>query len=635
MRSMFSADEKQWIFGDTFGLTRLDLSKAPKISKHSAKVFNPHGTLSISTDGKLALMDGRTQTGAYGNDRLVCVGLPGLGIKAETERGRAPAGLYGPSSDAFVLRLDGDRAIDVLRLKDDSFEPFRELPLTGAPSLPELTVGPQAEHAPSRDSYLPRRALRVMPDGRFLALRGDDLLVAGQASLTPGHDELWWALPLRIHPYVAVRLLFVGETAYLVVMDHAADLARIVEVTRGGATRVYELPAIAPPVVTERHILSQVSSDTVIRRDLVTGHDEVFDVGVYNPHPGPEVDPALFHGEAPAAPTRLPGFLDAVGDRVLFVPWHGEHIILLREGRLFDRGLLPGPVGFRRAVLEHFTRVNESLRLLQIQSALSHLDVHPRHPSLPCGSALPDLPPTMEALVATAYTRKLIDCMELRVGGYSWGSFGGYGGAGWLNENVDEPNMARVVQWMIQAGMSPTEADREIERIYGEALGIPHEPRRDGLRLSPGAERLLLRATLESIRGGGKWEVESLPRSWSTEPITSALAIEALQGLTRWRSYKPYNMIQALAMMLASHLGPDALPVLLKLQADHPQPFVYNLWRNANELLIWICHRHPEHKDATMARLGEIKHSDPSWVYEQDLALKALARGAKHLWSNG
>ena len=112
-------------------------------------------------------------------------------------------------------------------------------------------------------------------------------------------------------------------------------------------------------------------------------------------------------------------------------------------------------------------------------------------------------------------------------------------------------------------------------------------------------------------------------------------ANDALQGLHRWRSYRPYNMLQALCMMLAHHLGAEALPVLIKLAQDHDEPFVYNQWRNCSEIIVWICHAHPEHKDATIAQLSAIKKTDSSWAYEQDMAIKALARGAKHLWSNG
>ena len=160
MRSMFSADGKQWIFGDAFGLTRLDLTKAPKVSKHSTKVFNPHGVMSVTNDGKLALMDGRTQTGAYGNDRVVCVGLPGLGIKAEDDKARAPVGLYGPSTDAHVLRIQNDAALDVLRVKGDELENLRSIPLAGATRLDALSVGPQAEIEPDRTRYTPPSSSR-------------------------------------------------------------------------------------------------------------------------------------------------------------------------------------------------------------------------------------------------------------------------------------------------------------------------------------------------------------------------------------------------------------------------------------------------------------------------------------------
>jgi hypothetical protein len=170
-------------------------------------------------------------------------------------------------------------------------------------------------------------------------------------------------------------------------------------------------------------------------------------------------------------------------------------------------------------------------------------------------------------------------------------------------------------------------------------MGIPSESYYQKNPLLSGVpERMLLRAMLESLKVCG-WPVTSTPASWATEPITAALADEAIQRLHTWERYVPYNGVQLLSFMLAHHMGADAVPVLIKLIADFPQPLNWQLYRNAGECLVWLCHRHPQLKASTIAAIQAVNHPESTsggrWTHEKALILAALERGAKHLWSNG
>jgi hypothetical protein len=91
--------------------------------------------------------------------------------------------------------------------------------------------------------------------------------------------------------------------------------------------------------------------------------------------------------------------------------------------------------------------------------------------------------------------------------------------------------------------------------------------------------------------------------------------------------------------MLAHHMGADAVPVLIKLVEDFPQPPNWQLYRNAGECLGWLCHRHPQLKASTIAAIQAVNHPEVAgmggWVHEKVVILAALERDAKHLWSNG
>ena len=55
MRSMFSMDGKQWIYGDVFGVTRVELGERAAVAKHTGKLCCPLGAISMTRKGKLGM----------------------------------------------------------------------------------------------------------------------------------------------------------------------------------------------------------------------------------------------------------------------------------------------------------------------------------------------------------------------------------------------------------------------------------------------------------------------------------------------------------------------------------------------------------------------------------------------------
>ena len=70
-------------------------------------------------------------------------------------------------------------------------------------------------------------------------------------------------------------------------------------------------------------------------------------------------------------------------------------------------------------------------------------------------------------------------------------------------------------------------------------------------------ERLYLRAMLETIRDQG-WKADTIPEAWKSEPITAALALEAIKGLHDWKRRRVYEGMPLLSLMLVHHMGSAA-----------------------------------------------------------------------------
>jgi hypothetical protein len=637
MRSMFSQDGNQWVFGDVFGVTRVDLGKTLKVSKHTIKFANPVGAISMTADGKLGMCDGHEQGGAYGSPMLMGFGLPALGVKH-----KLPHEIAGVMTTPAGVRV-AKPALDVLELHEldgDNLKLERVLSLNAAPSIGALQIGPQRDPATMTEIRPPCTRLRPMPDGRYVVLSSGRQLVAGKVGDASYTDEDWWRAELVTDPLCEVSMEVVGEDVWVAVMDVAQDVAHIAHITRTGVITRYERPSITPPAFTDQHIVTQPTSDEICVRTIATGEEQTFDVSAHNPHSYPTAEASVYKGSpAPPAPTRLPGYLAASGARVFFVPWHGETIVELGSGVVLSRGLEAAPGMFRRLVLESFARHNQALRPLQLRVELSVCEDRAKHNSSTLSYRLPGAPNTLKYAVAGSFVSGLTERYELRAGGWSWSGFGSRAGPSWVTTQASVQEVEQTINWMIQADTIPFEATHTLASIYSDQMGIPSESYyQKHLLLSGVPERMLLRAMLESLKACG-WPVTSAPASWATEPITAAMADEAIQRLHTWERYVPNNGVQLLSFMLAHHMGADAAPVLIKLIKNFPQPLNWKFYHSVGECLVWLCHRDPQLKAGTIAAIQAVNHPEASvvgtWTHEKALILAALKRGAKHLWSNG
>jgi hypothetical protein len=605
------------VFGDVFGIVRVSLGKKLAL-KNTSKATAPRGGVSVDGSGKLVLGNGRVQTGVNGHNEVFLLNLPGLGLRLKRGPFDGPVAFAG----ALVVHL-GWKGLSLYRVEQDSLELERELPLAEPIRLlSPRQVGPHGAETSGR------RLLHLHPDGRFAALSGGRLW-AGRL----GEDVVSWSLEVGLHPTVALDLVRLDEAVCLTVMDHAAGKARLLFVDERTEVQIVEIEAIGLPAVTDGQVVYQPSSELVVRR--TAGGEERFDVAAFNVHPQPAPEPDFYAPSAvPAAPERLPGRLYARADHVLFVPWHAETVVELTTGKVLDRGLLPGPGPLRRGVLEILARHNVALAELQLESSLSHFEPAPKHQQCPMGVCVPDCPPTLTHLVATGFGNRLTDRFALRTHGWAWGAFSHEGGTWKTPPPADLDETLGLLRWMLRADYLPIEVDSELGRLYTDMFGIPSDPHPDREPLVEDAERLWLRATLETIASGG-WPVSEVPERWAREPVTPEMAIASLRGLSSWSRIRPYNGVHLVSCVLTHHLGRDAQPVLLSLIAEHPEPFNWKQYRDAGELLVWLCHRHPELKDASLAAVRAVSHPQPQAAHELQLVVAALERGARHLWSNG
>jgi hypothetical protein len=607
------------VFGDVFGIVRVALGKKLAL-KTTAKAAAPRGGVSVDGSGKLALGNGRVQTGVHGHNQAFLLNLPGLGLRLKRAAFDGPVAFAGE----LVAHLGSGR-ISLYSVQPDELSLERELPLADPlRSLPRHQVGPG-------EGSSGQRLLHVHPDGRFAAFV-EGRLWAGHL----GEGRVVWSLEVALQPTVALDLVRLDEKVCLVVMDHAGGKARLLSIDDRAEPEIelLELEAIGLPAVTDTQAAYQPSSELVVRR-TAGGAEERFDVSAFNTHPYPEPEPGFYlTTTAPPPPDRLPGRLYARGEHLLFVPWHAETVVELATGRVLDRGLLPGAGPLRRGVLQVIARNNAALAQLQLEAALSHLEPAPKQQQCPMGIRLPEGPPTLTYLVATGFACRLTPRFELRTHGWGWGSLSQEGGTWRVSSPADLDETLRLLRWMLRADYLPLEADREVGRLYAETLGIPNAPRPESAPLQRDAERLWLRATLETV-ASCRWPVSDVPERWASEPITPQMAIAALRGLSSWSRSRPYDGLHLVSCALVHHLDRDAQPVLLSLITDFPEPFNWKQYRDAGELLVWLCHRHPDLAASSLAAVRGVSHPHPQAAAELKVVAEALERGARHLWSNG
>ncbi len=224
---------------------------------------------------------------------------------------------------------------------------------------------------------------------------------AGHVGAYPGADAVGWALPLITQSAAEVTFAQTATATWVFVRDASTDHVHPLALSRDGTPLPLEgahgtsgWPSLTAPAVDGATVLTQPDSDTVVARSLADGSAHTYSVAAYNPHPAPQPDLAAFPRGRPPAPTRLPGTLAVLGSRRVFVPWHGETVVLLDRHVAFSRSLDAGAAPFRRLMLERFLELNHALRDLGIEATLTAFERHPRYPSISLNARLPPGPTT-------------------------------------------------------------------------------------------------------------------------------------------------------------------------------------------------------------------------------------------------
>ncbi len=625
--AIFTPDGASLLYADVFGLTRVTPGKTVKV-KHTAKVSEARGALSVNASGTLALVLGRVHTGAHGGRALATVGLPALGLRDKLGGEFYERALVTTAAGDRVLTWASGEELRVQSLEGGALRDDRAVDLASkrARELPAQTVGPQAP------SDARGTGLHALPDGRFV-VRTHLAVYAGRVGADGAGDEVWWSMPLETHPSAEVTFAIEGETVWVFVRDASADLARACVVARDGATRAMELASLAAPAIDGDVILTQPASGTVVARTLSTGAEQSYDVSAWNAHPADAPEAAAFPRGVPPPPTRLPGTLALRGASRWFVPWHGEFAVDLARNASHARGLDAGAGPFRRLLVERFAALNESLRALHVEAQLLAFEKHPSAPRVTLASWLPPLPGDLSGYAAQSLVLSLWSRYKLGTHGYHWGSFGSEGGHLAHARTAPVGEVRALLAWMRAHDWLPTDlASFVADRFHG-GMGIPSEPNPRAFPFDDVGERLFVRAMLETIAAGA-WPEGPVADAWGAEPVTSSMARAALDRLPAYERAHDHNTGHMIAKSLAKHLGPGALPALAVMFSHGARrATVYDQMRAAGEGITWLVHHHPALRDEALAAIDAVA-AEPGSATDIALTRERVARGARHFWSN-
>lgn len=590
------------VLGDAFGLTHLALGASAKV-KSTDKIAAGQGWVSWDPASKLALSDGRVQTGSFAEDGIALLNLPGLGVRAKL------TGLTGPVvllPGRKILRQHSTKLV-IGEVDGDQVREQRSLELTGGRELEARQVGP----AYDGPDIATRGLLAVDAAGVFVSLE-QGVLRAGRIDLDGDQDELFWSMPVACHPSVAKQVGHAEDGVWLAVMDHAEGQVEILSVSREGTAQAQTVESLCLPAVGDGQVYFQPESDRVVRRAWDGSSEESFDVSRHNAHPY-ETDPGDYRRPPLRPPTQLAGELHLAGERALFVPWHREHIVELATGERLDRGLRRDEGPLRRALLEVLASDNAALAPLSMQVRLTAM--HNRSVSIAFA-------PAPRTFVHRAAQSAIAHRFPLRIT-HGWSS------GGHPSEPVELAATRAALGWMRAADVVPLDvvSVRDAYREMVQAHGL--DSGRDPRPFEEDAERVWVRALLETVRAGG-WSGVELGADWESTPITAELAMEAIRALPTWSRPLPSDAFEQLGLALVHHLDRAALPLLLELSKSG-EGMPRDLDRLAGRAMVWLGHRHPDLRDAALAGLQE-QEAAGDWSSDKARLRDALASGARSFY---
>jgi hypothetical protein len=267
--------------------------------------------------------------------RLAVVGAGGAltlldaALRSGREVYHAAGALLPDGSPVYLTRRDGALGLD----RGDATT-WRALP--AAPEALEVSLGPETQ--PPDHGFFVHTCLA--DDGGISLAHGRDERLFGV--LDPDDLTVRDPVRVRLRPSQGSARAFLPGASWHVLVEHrrATDTVTALSVAAGGALRRCTFPALALPARDGHTLWAQSDDATVVQHTL---------------------DGAPLASLSIPAEHRGAGTIFVQHLRPWFVPWHGDAVIDLREGRVFDRAL-PGDPALRRHVAETLRRLHPLAR---------------------------------------------------------------------------------------------------------------------------------------------------------------------------------------------------------------------------------------------------------------------------------
>lgn len=236
----------------------------------------------------------------------------------------APGALLPDGTPVHLTRRDGALGLD----RGDAAT-WRALP--DGTGVLEVSLGPETQ-PPDHGFFV---HTRLADDGGISLALGRDERLFGV--LDPDDLSVRDPVRVRLRPSQGSARAFFPGSSWHVLAEHrrAAGAVTALSVAAGGALRRCTFPALALPARDGHTLWAQPDDATVVQRTL---------------------DGVPIASLSIPAEHRGAGTLFVQHLRPWFVPWHGDVVIDLREGRVFDRAL-PGDPALRRHVAETLRRL--------------------------------------------------------------------------------------------------------------------------------------------------------------------------------------------------------------------------------------------------------------------------------------
>lgn len=595
---LFSPDGSRLAFIDAQGLTLLTFPNKAKTERTMTAGFG--GLLSQDEAGKRLL--------AWDDDweRLLLYDAKLAAVKRYA-RFDAKDSLLHPDGEHLV-RFERDAlVVTALEFK-------KEVARTELGKLSGLKLA-KAALGPARSGETERWALALHHSGTFVCLH-DGVVYAGQVNAAGKAPALFWKMPIEA-PTRQLKLFALPRRVAIVALDRATSRAFVVLVDSKGARRDLSVPAIAMPDVTADFVVFQKDDATVCRQSLSTQKVEEFSIDrapPARPMGKSKAKAAKPAGVAPL-PRTGPGQVMAAGEKVWFLPWHGEVVVELTTGEEISRKLPDKERPVRELMLGKAVLYQRIAAASNGAVCLGSLKFGKRNDfgfTFHCeggdGSLCQGLVHQLQNTLTNGDT--LSD-----VGGYHYSSGGSRGGLDWSDEStIDVPGLEPLLRMLDANGMNLA----SLLEFFNDEYERPR--REDGeIRLTRAAEQVLLHAVLDTLAEGKAPPHAERLQGWAQTPVTANLALEKLAGLGRSKVQRPYRFHEVLCRMLVHQLGPDAAPVLENLFFDQEYDgYVGENLSGTSGRIAELVTSHPELKARFLKRCEETAKREGDFGYYRD-----------------